>query len=269
LRVVITGTSSGIGRQLAAHLLEKGHEVWGIARRETAAPAPARYRHRRCDLGSWPEVEKLAREMAEAEKSIDALVLGAGSHGPIGPAMDADPEAWWAGVQASLAVTYFPLRALFGLLRRSPHRAKVVCFSGGGATGPRPNFSSYASAKAGLVRLVETLAGEWSDLNIDVNAVAPGALPTPLLDELRALGPERVGAHEYKKVMETFNAGETAAKAQLAKVNGLVDFLLSPDSDGLSGRLISALWDDWTVLASRRESVAASEWFTLRRVTPP
>jgi NAD(P)-dependent dehydrogenase (short-subunit alcohol dehydrogenase family) len=59
------------------------------------------------------------------------------------------------------------------LLHDNFKRRKVILFSGGGASRPRPFFSAYGCAKTALVRLVETLAAEWIDLAIDVNIVAP------------------------------------------------------------------------------------------------
>ena len=54
----------------------------------------------------------------------------------------------------------------------------------------------------------------------------------------------------------------------MEKVLGLVDWLLSPASDGISGRLLSAQWDDWSSLAAQRETLTQSDLYTLRRVTP-
>ena len=66
--------------------------------------------------------------------------------------------------------------------------------SGGGATNPLPRISAYAASKAAVVRFAETLALEVQDDGIDVNAIAPGALNTRLLDEVLAAGPDAVGA---------------------------------------------------------------------------
>ena len=56
--------------------------------------------------------------------------------------------------------------------------------------------------------------------------------------------------------------------APLDKGAALATYLASPDSDGISGRLFSAVWDDWPHLAARREQLAKSDVYTLRRITP-
>jgi len=77
------------------------------------------------------------------------------------------------------------------LLARTGARAKVICFSGGGATKPRARFSAYGVAKTGVVRLVETIAEEERDRAYDINAIAPGAINTRLT--LRRIIPEERG----------------------------------------------------------------------------
>ena len=258
-RIVITGSSSGIGRILAQRLLARGVEVWGLARR----PQPD-FSSSVCDVSDPASVRTAAGEISRAWPHLDALICCAGVQGAVGPAMSLDPAEWSRTVRTNLDGTFHPIAAFFPMLERAPRRAKIICFSGGGATGPRPNFSAYGVAKAGVVRLVETLAHEWRDRRVDINAVAPGALPTRLTEETLSLGPERVGADEYAAAQRTAAQGTGGFE----KVGALVDFLLSPDSDGITGRLLSAPWDPWPGLAAHRDELAASDIFTLRRIVP-
>src|SRR5262249_51951223 len=119
-----------------------------------------------------------------------------------------------------------------------------------------PNFSAYATAKAGLVRFTETLAHELDGSGIDVNAIAPGALNTRMRDDVIAAGPERAGA-EYAEALER---GETSFEP----ATKLAGVLASSAGDGISGRLLAALWDDWAAL----EPPLAADAYTLRRILP-
>ena len=138
---------------------------------------------------------------------------------------------------------------------------KIVNISGGGATSPRPDFSSYAAAKCALVRLTETLAEELKEDRIDVNAVAPGAMNTRMLDELLSAGPD-AAPREFADALKRKREGGTPPD----KAAGLVAMLASSLSDGITGKLISAVWDDWEQLPQRREELKKSELYTLRRV---
>ncbi len=267
LHVVLTGSSTGIGRALAARLLARGHRVWGLARGDQAdfaAAHPGAFRFSRCDVADPAAVARAAAEVAAAWPHADALVCAAGLQGEIGRTLAADPVRWSATVRANLDGTFYSLRAFDPLLARvtAPRRAKVVCFSGGGATKPRLNFSAYGVAKTGVVRLVETIAEEERGRPYDINALAPGAINTRLTDEVLALGPAVVGPAEFAAAQKQKAAGD----AGLARALDCVEWLLSPASDGISGRLIAAPWDPWPTLAPA--DLAGTDIFTLRRILP-
>jgi len=267
MHLVVTGFSTGIGRALAERLLSRGHHVWGLARSDQsdfAAQHPTHCRASRCDVANWTEVERAAADVASAWPQLDGLIACAGLQGEIGRTLAADPTRWSATVRANLDGTFHALRAFAPLLGRAPRRAKIVCFSGGGATKPRTNFSAYGVAKTGVVRLVETIAEEERGRPLDINAVAPGAIHTRLTDEVLALGAEVVGAGEYAAALKQKAAGN----APLEKALGLVEWLLSPASDGISGRLLAAPWDPWPTLDQHAAELAGSDIYTLRRIVP-
>jgi NAD(P)-dependent dehydrogenase (short-subunit alcohol dehydrogenase family) len=266
MNLLLTGSSTGIGRALTLHLLAKGHAVWGLARSDQAdfAKAHAAFRFSRCDVGDWPQVERAAAAVAAVWPHVDAVIACAGVQGEVGPALAVDPLKWSATVRANLDGTYYALRAFQPLLARAPRRAKAVCFSGGGATKPRVNFSAYGVAKTGIVRLVETIAEETRGQPFDINAIAPGAINTRLTDEVIALGPTVAGAAEYAAAVKQKAAGG----APLDRALGLVEFLLSEKSDGISGRLLAAPWDPWATLDAHAADLAASDIYTLRRIVP-
>lgn len=267
MRILITGSSSGLGRAIAADLLAQGHEVWGWARSDQSGFAAAhggRFRHTAVDVSAWDAVQSAASLVAKEWNSLDALICAAGSVGEVAPALAADPLRWSETVAANLGGTYHPVRALHSLVQAAARRGKILCFSGGGATQARPNFSAYGVAKTAIVRLVETIAAENPSARFDINAVAPGAIATPMLDAVIALGPERTGSADYDAALRAKAAGPAPAERALA----LIRWLLSPESDGITGRLLSAPWDPWPTLGQHVAAVAESDCFTLRRITP-
>jgi NAD(P)-dependent dehydrogenase (short-subunit alcohol dehydrogenase family) len=143
-------------------------------------------------------------------------------------------------------------------------RGKIVLLSGGGATKPLPYLSAYAASKAGLVRFGETLAGELKDRNVDVNMIAPGALNTRLLDEVLEAGPDAVGAGFYAASLKQKEKGGTP----LTRGAELCAYLCSEASDGITGKLISAVWDPWENLHTFAADLADTDIYTLRRITP-
>jgi NAD(P)-dependent dehydrogenase (short-subunit alcohol dehydrogenase family) len=145
-------------------------------------------------------------------------------------------------------------------LRRA-RRGKVVLISGGGATAPLPKITAYGAAKAALVRYAESLALEVAGA-IDVNCVAPGAMKTQITGEYLEKGRGVLPPEFLARIEKLLADGGTPPE----KAADLVVYLASADSDGLSGKLISAVWDPWPFDAAARKTLMASETYTLRRV---
>ena len=136
--------------------------------------------------------------------------------------------------------------------------------SGGGATSPLPFISSYAASKAALVRLTETLANEVGSYGIEINAIAPGALNTRLLDQVLEAGADSVGNDFYEKALKQKKEGG----ASLSRGAALCAYLASEKSGKINGKLISAIWDPWENLVKHFENSSSEDIYTLRRIIP-
>jgi 3-oxoacyl-[acyl-carrier protein] reductase len=273
LNALITGGSQGLGKVIAEHYLGEGANVMLCARNNhelaaTATELSERFRSskvlfQRCDVSSESSVGDLFRETALHLGPLHVLVLNAGVYGPMGPTETVNLDEWRRAIDINLFGVLLPCRAVIPQFRQAG-RGKIVVLSGGGATNPLPNISSYAASKAAVVRLMETLAEELRPHHVDVNAIAPGALATRLVDEVLAAGPEKVGSAFFEKNKQWKEKGATPLElgARLAV------YLASPESDGITGRLISAQWDPWATLQQHREELAKSDIYCLRRIVP-
>jgi NAD(P)-dependent dehydrogenase (short-subunit alcohol dehydrogenase family) len=271
-RAVVTGASQGLGLRIAEDLLLEGASVLICARnsgdlersaRQLQEKAPGRVHSLICDVAVEAEVNALVAEAELRLGGTDILVANAGVYGPKGALEDIDWPSWVEAIAINLTGTVYCCRAFLPLLKRSP-RGKVVILSGGGATKPLPFLSAYAASKAGIVRFGETLAEELKQFGIDVNMVAPGALNTRLLDEVLAAGPGKVGEAFFQSACKQKATGGTP----LDRGAQLCSFLASPESDGISGRLISAQWDPWPKLGEFKDDLISTDVYTLRRIVP-
>jgi NAD(P)-dependent dehydrogenase (short-subunit alcohol dehydrogenase family) len=214
------------------------------------------------DVSNPHEVHALVQSAVAQFPDLSILVNNAGIYGPKGPIEDVDWDAWVHAIAINLMGSVLPVRALVPQFKRIGY-GKVVQLSGGGATSPLPGLSAYAASKAAVVRFAETLALELRAHHVDVNAVAPGAMNTRMLDEVLQAGPERVGEAYYQRALEQQRSGG----APLEHGARLAVWLASPASDGISGKLISAVWDPWHELPGHREELD-SDIYTLRRIVP-
>ncbi len=272
--IVITGASHGFGRAVAEACVRDGASVLVCAREAVAlercraelaaiAPAGVRVSATPVDVSSLEDVERLAAVARRELGVVDGLVNNAGVYGPKGRIEDVPWDEWRRALEINLYGTVLPCRAFLPLLRERP-RGKIVNLSGGGATSPLPHISAYAASKAAVVRFTETLAQELAGTAIDVNAVAPGALNTRLLEEVLAAGPGAVGQDFYDKAVRQKADGG----APIDKGVALVLFLLSDASDGITGRLISAIWDPWRRFGELKMELDGTDIYTLRRIVP-
>jgi NAD(P)-dependent dehydrogenase (short-subunit alcohol dehydrogenase family) len=273
LNALITGGSQGLGKAIAEKFLHEGANVALCARNEKelfatrdelAAKFPAqKVIAKACDVSDEKQVNELAKFALGRLVSVQALVLNAGIYGPMGPTETVPLDEWRRAMDINLYGVLLPCRALIPHFKRIGF-GKIVVLSGGGATNPLPNISAYAASKAAVVRLMETLAEELRPFDVDVNAIAPGALATRLVDEVIAAGPEKVGAAFFEKNKTWKEKG--AVPLELGA--SLAAYLASTDSDGITGKLISAQWDPWKDLQQHREELAKSDIYCLRRIVP-
>ncbi|MBV8899324.1 MAG: SDR family oxidoreductase [Verrucomicrobia bacterium] len=271
---VITGASQGLGKAIAMQFVREGANVCICARdgallatvteelRQTASTGQ-KVVGRAADVSRENEVDAVFAEALCAFGRFEILVNNAGVYGPKGPAEEVALMEWIRTIEINLYGTLIPSRSAIRHFRKNGY-GKIINLSGGGATAPLPGLSAYAASKAAVVRLTETLAEELREHRIDVNAVAPGALNTRLLDEVLAAGPERVGQAYYQKALKQRDAGGVP----LERGARLCVYLASAESDGITGKLISAPWDPWGRLHEHRKKLASSDIYTLRRIVP-
>ncbi|MDQ6670568.1 MAG: SDR family oxidoreductase [Chloroflexota bacterium] len=272
---VVTGGSRGLGLAVSQRLLQEGAHLVITARHESAlaqagqALRDARAEPTQCvvwqagDVSNPADVQALASLVDTTFGRIDVLVCNAGVNGPMGCVDALEWGEWVRAIEINLFGAVLWCQAAVPIMRRQK-RGKIIMISGGGATRPIPRFSAYSASKAALVRFAETLAAELAGTGIDVNAVAPGGMNTRLLDEVLAAGPDRVGEALFENAVRQQQHGGTSPDTGAA----LVAFLAGHESDGITGRLLAAVWDDWVNLPQIRERLSGSDVYTLRRIIP-
>jgi 3-oxoacyl-[acyl-carrier protein] reductase len=273
-KAVVTGASQGLGLAVSLAFIREGADVLICSRNErdliaargiiaAQAPPNVQVMAEPADVSREADVQRLADIAEKRLGGVDVLVCNAGVYGPKGALESVDWSDWQQAIAINLNGTVLCCRLLLPLLRQS-ERGKILLLSGGGATKPLPFLSAYAASKAAVVRFGETLALELGGTRIDVSSIAPGALNTRLLDEILAAGPEAVGQSFYDASVRQKEAGGTP----LDKGAELCVYLASRESDGVTGKLISALWDPWPRLSEFRADLKDTDIYTLRRIVP-
>jgi NAD(P)-dependent dehydrogenase (short-subunit alcohol dehydrogenase family) len=271
---IITGASQGLGFAIARMYVKAGASVMVCARGELQLEQAASAL--RGLAGSEQSVISLSADVSKSRDvtalvdralgefgRLDVLVNNAGIAGPIGPTEGVDWDEWIHAIEINLLGSVLLCRAVLPHFKQAGY-GKIVQLSGGGATNPLPLLSAYAASKAAVVRFAETLAEETRQHRIDVNAIAPGVLDTRLLDEFIAAGPASIGRQFHERALQQKRDGGVP----LSKGAELAVFLGSALSDGITGKLLSAVWDPWERLPDYIADLRGTDVYTLRRIVP-
>ncbi len=222
---LVTGGSMGLGLAVVERFARDGMEVVTGARHEWIAPYGVA--STTVDVSDAADVELFVDSVAAMCGRIDVLVCNAAIYGPIGRLEDNDWDEWVRTYDINVLGTVLCCREVLPIMRAQGY-GKIITLSGGGAR-PQMGCTAYNASKAAVVRFTEALAVELQGSGIDVNAVAPGVLDTRM--RIRSPMPEDPAANMQRAV-------------------DLIAWLASSDSDGVTGRLFSAVWDDWRNLSS-------------------
>src|SRR2546425_7745009 len=265
---VITGAGRGIGEAIAHAFARAGCNLVLLSRTQAEIEQVARQTAAlgvtsvalSGDVSRRSEVERIMAAALEKFGRIDVLVNAAGIYGPIGPLVENDLEEWVQAVEINLLGAVFCIHCFLPHMV-APGKGVVINFSGGGAVAPFPRFSAYSASKAAVVRLTETVAEEGKDSGVRINAIAPGAVNTRLLDQILA-AQDRAGQEFYAKALEQKANGGTPPELAAE----LAGFFASPAAAGAPGPLMHARWVGWKSRPNRAQELQTQAMFTLRRI---
>lgn len=238
----------------SAEMLERLVGSLGVREGQVAVTIPA-------DLADPIVAGNLVRHIRSRVPHIDTLINNAATQGPIGPLCENNWDEWLKAIQIDLLSPVALCRAVAPWMIEQGG-GSIINLSGGGATGPRANFTAYATAKSGLVRFSETLAEELQPHNVRVNCIAPGAMNTKMLMEVISSGQDAAGEKEHALALKVQRDGG----ASMQRVADLCLFLVSDSARSITGKLISAMWDNWENFPHHLKALETSDVYTLRRI---
>lgn len=249
MNILITGGTEGLGKALVKVFLRAGHDVDTCSRKhdydfvsEMSAyrkfPETQRIAWHRCDVSRADDVENFVDHVTHG-RHIDVVINNAGIYGPRGATENLSAAEWRRAIEINLFGPLYVCQHIVPHFKKQKH-GRIINVSGGGATKPMPGRSAYAASKAALVRFTETLALELRPYDIEVNAVAPGVLPT------------RMHGNDVSDDLEHY---KRATDLCLHLANGVP----------YRGRLISAVWDDYKNPLFKTRLFSQPDACTLRR----
>jgi NAD(P)-dependent dehydrogenase (short-subunit alcohol dehydrogenase family) len=243
---IVTGGGQGIGQTIAHELAKEGSKVLVVdINLESASQVAdeikatgANAMALKTDVTKRNEVERMVTETVNNFKKIDILVNNAGISDPV-PALQLTEDRWDRVIAINLKGPFICSQAVAKHMVQQK-QGKIINIASVVANLAHPTQASYCASKAGLILLTKTLALEWGKYNINVNAVSPSTVETPVIKNFKAKSPEfldgRLEATPFRRLIKPI------------EVANAVLFLASSDSDGITGANIivdggsSSIW---------------------------
>ena len=239
--VLVTAGADGTGRAIAQAFAAAGARVHvcdldAAALQTLRADTPG-ISTSVCDIGDRAAIGTIVAEAVQALGRLDVLVTNAGIAGPTASVEQFDPDAWDAVLRVNLTGTFNVTRACIPHLKRATDGSILVMSSLAGRFG-YPNRSAYSTTKWGLVGFTKTLSRELGDFGIRVNAILPGAVEGPRIEQVlagraqasgRSVEQERAAALGNQSIKRFVPPQEIAALAL---------FLASSAGRSISGQIL-------------------------------
>lgn len=258
----MTGGSRGIGLAIATALAHDGCAVTLIARKSEELES-AKMSIPKNNLVTTLVLDVVdtdaVKKFSESLSNVDILINAAGAITPIGAIETVDPLMWRQLLEINVFGTFLMTQACIPAMKKNG--GTIINFVGGGE-GAFPNFSAYAASKGAIARFTETAAAELKEYSISVNAIAPGAVNTQMTKDMIEAG-ERAGIQYQRALAQEQNSDATPEKAV-----HLAQWLSSDDARGISGKIISAQWDDYEKFPAHANDIAVTDVYTMRRIRP-
>ncbi len=255
---IVTGAGQGIGKGIALRLAREGadivvaeynpetahqtaREIEAIGRQALAYPV---------DVADLNAVHRMVREVVDRFGRIDILINNAGVM-QTKPLMDLTPDDWDRIMAVNLRGLFFCLQAVAAqMIRqvpeevkaagRAPHSyGKIVNLASIAGRRGRPLAAHYAASKAAVISLTQSAALALAPYNINVNAVCPGIVPTPMWEQIDRDRGRLFGLRPGEAMASFIEMVPLRRAATPEDIAGAVAFLCSPDADYITGQALN------------------------------
>lgn len=231
---LVTGAARGIGREIASRLASRGanvvvgdvlEEEAAFAAEDIAGEAGVQALSCKLDVTSADSVKKVVKDVMSEAGRLDILVNNAGITRD-GLLLRMSEEDWDLVLKVNLKGAFVCTQQVVRPMMKAKYGRIVNIASIVGLMG-NPGQANYSASKGGLIALTKTSAKEFASRGINVNAVAPGYIQTPMTDEL---------SEEVKQAM--LNMIPSGRFGRPSEVADAVSFLCGPESAYVTGQVL-------------------------------
>lgn len=255
---IVTGAGQGIGRGVAERLAREGaHVVIAEYNRENALNAAAEISQvgpealgYPVDIGDTAQIDQMVADVVAKFGHIDILVNNAGVLETLSM-FDLTPEKWDWLQRVNQRGLFFCLTACAKQMvaqipdavkaagRADRSYGKIVNFSSVAGRSGRPYAAHYSASKWAAISITQSAALYLAPYNINVNAICPGVVPTPMWSDIDRVQAERFGLSQGEWIKKTIEGVPLKRAATPADIGAAVSFLCSGDADYITGQALN------------------------------
>jgi len=256
---IVTGAGQGIGRGVAKRFAQEGAHIviaeYNKVNAEEAAhelsTTGAQVLAYPVDVGDIQQVQEMVVDVVARFGRIDILVNNAGLSRPA-PLFDLTAESWDPIIRVNLNGLFFTLQTVARQMvaqvpddvkqagRATRSYGKIINFSSVAGRSGRPYDTAYSATKWGVISITQSAALYLAPYNINVNAVCPGLVPTPMWDNIDLVqGVQRQGLQAGEWMQKSIEAIPLKRAATGEDVAAAVSFLASEDADYITGQALN------------------------------
>ncbi len=224
--IFITGTSRGIGRHLAEYFSARDFQVVGCSRRAEDAWENPNYVHLQADIGSDTDILKAFEEIKRRFGRLDILVNNAAINPTLALAVMTSFQQASHAMNVNVLGTFLAAREGAKLMMRRKW-GRIINMSSMAAKHEVAGEAIYTASKAAINSLTRVLAKEFYPLGITCNAVAPSAIDTELMAEIK---PEAL--------QEVLKRNAIPEKGRMEDISHTIEWLIRPESQAITGQII-------------------------------
>ncbi|MBI5928819.1 MAG: glucose 1-dehydrogenase [Chloroflexi bacterium] len=255
---IVTGAGQGIGKGIAIRLAQEGaHVVIAEYKAENAhavadeisATGPRALAYP-VDIGDTDKINQMVKDVVQEFGQIDILVNNAGVLETL-PLFDLTPEKWDWLQRVNQRGLFFCLQAVaMQMVAQIPEEVKsagkaehsygkIVNFSSVAGRKGRPYAAHYSAAKWAVISMTQSAALYLAQYNINVNAICPGVVPTPMWEDIDKTQAARFGMQKGEWIQNTVDKVPLKRAAKPEDIAAAVAFLCSEDADYITGQALN------------------------------
>jgi 3-hydroxybutyrate dehydrogenase len=245
---LVTGSTSGIGNGVARSLAGAGCNVVlngsrspdeaEEVRRKLQEDFQVKVLYKQADLRAHENAESLVREVERELGSLDILVNNAGVQ-HVAPVEDFPLDKWQAILELNLSAAFYMIRSAVPQMK-SRGWGRIVNIASAHALVASPHKAAYVAAKHGLAGLTKTVALELAEHGITCNAICPGYVKTPLVENQIADSAKARGISEEEVVRDVMLAAQkTKQFTAIEDIGAMAVFLSSDSGRNITGAMLS------------------------------